>query len=406
LQTSTTPKLIINRDIVVITIQPWYYELGSNCKNIATELSKHNRVLYVNIPITRKTYYNKQNSEGVAKHCSIIRNKGKTIEQIKENMWQFYPTTLIESINWLPFTSVFRMINRMNNKRFAADIQQAIDQLGFKDVILFNDNDIYNGFHLKEFLSPALYIYYMRDFLQGYDFWKKHSSVLEPILISKADITVANSLYYADYCSKFNQRSSYIGQGCKLDLFDPEKISIIPDELKHIPRPIIGYIGALDSSRLDHTIISIIAKADTNWQVVLVGPEDEAFQQSDLHQLLNIHFIGRKPIEQLASFMKGFDVCINPQLINLITSGNYPLKIDEYLAMGKPVVATATKAMELFKEYTYMANTPNDYPGLVSTALKESNEETAQKGIAFARSHTWENSILKLYEAIEAANCR
>ena len=47
--------LIENRDIVIITIQPWYYELGSNCKNIALELAKHNRVLYVNIPITRKT---------------------------------------------------------------------------------------------------------------------------------------------------------------------------------------------------------------------------------------------------------------------------------------------------------------------------------------------------------------
>jgi teichuronic acid biosynthesis glycosyltransferase TuaH len=319
-------------------------------------------------------------------------------------MWQFYPTTLIESINWLPFTPLFRIINRINNQRFAANIQQAINELGFKDVILFNDNDIYNGFHLKEFLSPGLYIYYMRDFLQGYSFWKKHSSVLEPILIGKADITVANSLYYAEYCARFNQRSTYIGQGCKLDLFDPEKINTVPDELKKITGPMIGYVGALDSSRLDHVIIRTIAKANANWQVVLVGPEDEAFQQSDLHQLPNIHFIGRKPIEQLASFMKGFDVCINPQLINLITSGNYPLKIDEYLAMGKPVVATTTKAMELFKDYTYLANSANDYPMLITKALAEHNEQRAARGIVFARSHTWENSIMVLYDAIEAAN--
>ena len=69
---------------------------------------------------------------------------------------------------------------------------KALDRLQFKDFILFNDDDIYNGFYLKELLKPALYIYYMRDFLQGYDYWRKHTSVLEPRLIKKADVALAN----------------------------------------------------------------------------------------------------------------------------------------------------------------------------------------------------------------------
>ncbi len=397
---TTKDYLIQGRDIVIISIQPWYYELGSNCKNIATELAKQNRVLYVNIPITRKTYFSKKDNEGVANHCRIIKNKSNTIEKIDEQMWQFYPTTLIESINWLPFTTIFKIINKINNKRFAADIQKAITTLQFKNVILFNDNDIYNGFHLKELLSPAIYIYYMRDFLQGFDFWKKHSKVLEPELIRKADIAVANSLYYADYCFGFNKHSTYIGQGCNLDLFDPEKVMEIPVELSRISKPIIGYVGALDSSRLDHDILRILAKANANWQIVLVGPQDEAFQQSDLHQISNIHFIGKRPIEQLATYIKGFDVCINPQLINLVTSGNYPLKIDEYLAMGKPVVATKTKAMELFEGYTYLANTPQEYPELIEQVLYKNERFALAKGVLFAKSHTWENSITGLYKAI------
>lgn len=398
---TTKDYLIQGRDIVIISIQPWYYELGSNCKNIATELAKQNRVLYVNIPITRKTYFSKNNNEGVANHCRIIKNKSNTIEKIDEQMWQFYPTTLIESINWLPFTTIFKIINKINNKRFAADIQKAITKLQFKNIILFNDNDIYNGYYLKELLSPSVYIYYMRDFLQGFDFWKKHSSVLEPELIRKADLTVANSLYYAEYCSKFNKHSTYIGQGCKLDLFDAEKVKEIPAELRALSKPIIGYVGALDSSRLDHNIIRILAKANANWQIVLVGPQDEAFEQSDLHQISNIHFLGRKAMEQLPAYIKGFDVCMNPQLINLVTSGNYPLKIDEYLAMGKPVVATKTKAMELFQEYTYLAQNPEEYPSLVEKALKESTIHSATKGTLFAKSHTWENSIRTMYSAVK-----
>lgn len=396
----TQPKPVKNRDIVVVSIQPWYYELGSNCKNIALELAKHNRVLYVNIPITRKTFYSKSNSEGVARHCSIIKNKGNRLEQIGNSMWQFYPSTLIESINFLPFTSVFSVLNQINNKRFASDIKEAIADLGFKKIILFNDNDIYNGFYLKELLEPAMYIYYMRDFLQGYAFWKKHSSVLEPKLISKADLVATNSLYYSEYCLNYNPQTVYTGQGCKLDLFNPSTITSIPIEMLTIPRPIVGYVGALDSSRLDHRIIEAIATTNKNWQIVLVGPEDDVFKNSPLKQYKNIHFLGRKPMDELALFINSFDVCINPQLINPITKGNYPLKIDEYLAMKKPVVATYTKTMELFKDYTYLANSAAEYPALIKKALAEHSIIKAEKGQAFAQSHTWENSVNILYEGI------
>lgn len=398
----TQPTQVKNRDIVIVSIQPWYYELGSNCKNIALELAKHNRVLYVNIPITRKTFYSKNNSEGVARHCNIIKNKGNRLEQIGNSMWQFYPNTLIESINFLPFTSVFSVLNYINNKRFAGDIKEALAELGFKQIILFNDNDIYNGFYLKELLAPAIYIYYMRDFLQGYAFWKKHSSVLEPKLIGKADLVATNSLYYSDYCLNYNPQTVYTGQGCKLDLFNPSTITSIPGELQIIRRPIIGYVGALDSSRLDHQIIETIATANENWQVVLVGPEDEAFRKSTLKQYKNIHFLGRKPMVELASYVSGFDVCINPQLINPITKGNYPLKIDEYLAMGKPVVATYTKTMELFKDYVYLANNAAEYPSLIKKAIAEHSFVKAEEGKVFAHSHTWENSVNSLYTGINS----
>lgn len=392
--------LIQGRDIVVISIQPWYYELGSNCKNIATQFSRHNRVLYINIPITRKTFYARNNSKGVAEHCRIIREKGRTIEQIGENMWQFYPTTLIESINWMPSTAAFRAVNYINNRRFAADIRKAIKEMNFKNIILFNDNDIYNGFHLKELIKPSVYVYYMRDFLQGYPFWKKHSSVLEPKLIAKSDVVVTNSTYYAEYAAGFNPLSYYAGQGCNLALFKNQDYAA-PPELEEIKKPLIGYVGALDSARLHIPTIALIARARPDWSVVLVGPEDNNFINSELHQLPNVHFLGRKHISELPAFVKHFDVCMNPQEVNLITTGNYPLKIDEYLALGKPVVATRTKAMKLFEAYTFQADRPEEYPALIEKALQSTTPEVARSRVDFASSHTWENSIYETYRAID-----
>jgi glycosyltransferase involved in cell wall biosynthesis len=402
MMTSESNMDMEDRDVVVIGLQPWYYEIGSNCKNIALQFARKNRVLYVNLPVNRKTYLSKDKNSGIARHCSIIRARKGEIRQIGDQMWELYPLSVVESINALPSNKLFSIVNYFNNRRFANDIRRAAEKLGFRDIILFNDNDIYNGYFLKELLRPSLYIYYCRDFLQGYDYWKKHVSILEPKLIAKSDLAVANSLFYAEYCSGHNPNSYYIGQGCDLRLFDPDAGGSLPEDMKDIPQPVIGYVGAIDSARLDERIIEVIATTHPEWSVVLVGPEDELFRNSGLHRLSNVYFPGRRKMQELPGYMAAFDVCINPQLRNIITRGNYPLKIDEYLAMGKPVVATRTETMMLFEKHTFLAESPEDYPRLIEQAVADTDPVKRAERIAFARSHTWDNCMKELYKAISA----
>jgi len=394
--------LIKGRDIVIIGLQPWYYEIGSNCKNIALQFAKYNRVLYVNTPVNRKTWMGKDNNAGIQSHINIIWEKGNPVKQLDANLWELYPASIVESINFLPSTALFKIVNSINNRRFASDIKKAVAKLGFRDVILFNDNDFFNGHRLKQFLKPATYLYYSRDYLRGFSYWKKHGDVLEPEMIRNADAALANSLYLRDYCASFNPRSFYIGQGCNLELFDASVDHRLPGEMKDLKGPVVGYVGALTSERLDIGIIEKISKSLSDWNVVLVGPEDEAFRNSVLHQLPNVYFYGRQPLERLPSFIRHFDVCINPQLINIITVGNYPLKVDEYLAMGKPVVATSTKTMELFSDHTYLAASPAEYPELIKKAFQKNTAAMQEARISFARSHTWENCMHAIGDAVQS----
>jgi teichuronic acid biosynthesis glycosyltransferase TuaH len=392
--------VIKGRDIVIVGLQPWYFPTGCNCKNMALHFARHNRVLYVNFPIKRKAYLEKTPDPKIEKHIQIIKENGEKIRSIGSNIWELYPHTLVDSVNGLPSTKVMKVVNYINNRRFAKNIKAAMAVLGFKDIILFNDNDVYNGFYLKELLSPSLSIYYFRDFLQGYDYWKKHTRILEPQLIKKSDLVVANSEYYSEYSAPINRHSYYIGQGCSFEYFDHTKTFPVPEDIKKIKSPIIGYIGALDSARLDLGIIETIAKSNQDWNVVLVGPEDDVFKGSALHDIPNIHFLGGKPFDMLPAYVQSFDVCINPQVKNQITKGNYPLKIDEYLAMGKPVIATKTRAMGIFEAHTYQADHPHEYPELIKKALVEDDEEKRNIRISFAQSHTWENCMMELYKAV------
>jgi len=380
-----------NNDIVIISQQPWDTEIGSNCKNIALELSKTNRVLYINSPLDRITLFRKRKDPKIKKRVNIVQKKENGLVVIADNLWNLYPDCVVESINWLDKRWLFDFFNRINNRKLANSISRALKELGFKNIILFNDNEMFKAFYLSDYLKPTLSIYYSRDYMLGVDYWKKHGERLEPLLIAKNDLCFANSNYLADYCMQYNSESFYVGQGCDLEDFNNRSL-IRPKDLAS-DKIIIGYVGALNSIRLDIDIIAHIAYELPQFSIVLVGPEDEVFKTSILHALDNVVFLGQKRVDELPDYIYAFDLCINPQLVNEVTIGNYPRKIDEYLSAGKPIVATYTKTMEIFKQNVYLAVTKEDYVTLIKKALAENNDNLAVERRNLALTHTWENSV-------------
>lgn len=391
---------ITGRDIVITGLQAWDNDIGSNCINIAKEFAKDNRVLYVNFPLDSKTIMNGKSDAKVQKRLDIIKNQKDDLEQVGENIWTLYPKTTIQSINWIAIENIFNYLNKRNNTKFAFEISKALKRLNFNNFFIFNDSDMFRSFYLKEFLKPELYIYYSRDNLIAVDYWKKHGIRIEAELIAKSDLCTANSTYLADYCRQFNPNSYYVGQGCDLSLFNPNLMIDIPEDIKTIKSPIIGYVGALVGLRLDIKLLEFIAENRPLWSIVLVGPEDDNFKNSRLHSYPNVHFLGAKKMAELPLYVKAFDVCINPQLVNEVTIGNYPRKIDEYLAMGKPTVATQTTAMKVFADYCYLAKNKEGYIKAIESALSTNSNEEAARRRDFAMTHTWENNVEEIYKAI------
>src|SRR5690606_1304238 len=118
------------RDIIMVGQQAWDTEIGSNCRNIALEFSKQNRVLYVNSALDRITKIRYANDSKVQKRLKVIQGKQTGLERVSENLWVYYPDRIIESINWIRPHWLFRVLNRRNNFRFASSIQTAISELG------------------------------------------------------------------------------------------------------------------------------------------------------------------------------------------------------------------------------------------------------------------------------------
>ncbi|RYE23731.1 MAG: glycosyltransferase [Sphingobacteriales bacterium] len=220
------------------------------------------------------------------------------------------------------------------------------------------------------------------------------------MIMAKADAIAANSAYLARYASQNNSNAADVGQGCEVGDF-LNAPAHKPTDIAGIGYPIIGYVGSITSTRLDIKLVQYIASTRKDWNIVLVGPADDNFKNSGLTQMENVHFLGPKPQQELASYVHAFDVCFNPQLLNQMTIGNYPRKVDEYLAAGKPVVATKTETMEMFGENAFLCDTAEEYIIAIEQALQEQHvPEKVAARVAMGKAHTWQASVEKIYSLI------
>lgn len=391
------------KDFIITSLQNWDIEIGSTIKNTALEISKENRVLYVSTPLDISTRLrgNKQ-SPSYIRRMDVIKGKASPLRQINKNLWVLDCPFILLSINSLP-TPFFNFFNRQNNRRLGKWIVKQAQALGFNNFIHLIDTDIYRSRYLKEYIHPAVSIYYRRDYIIGEAYWRKHGTRLEPELAASADIVLANSTRFAAELQKYNPNTYPIETGVNLELYDAFKNYELPAEMRNIPRPIIGYMGTVNSTRLDGDLLYDIIRKRPDYHFVFTGPEDDSFKRHPIHTLENVHFLGRKNTGELPAYISAYDVCINPQMVNDITDGNYPLKIDEYLAMGKPTVATNTHTMrDIFAQHTHLATNCEEWLSAIDGALTEvDNKELMRQRISFAQTHSWGHSVNKIYKIIE-----
>jgi glycosyltransferase involved in cell wall biosynthesis len=384
---------------VLIAQQEWALNLGSNARNLAAEISKKHRVMYVNPAMDIKSIYKQIGTKHGKERLRMALGLGQNTIKAGENLWVHTPATLNLSINWLRNRKLYNILNRRNARGFFKSIRRILERLNWAEekTIVFNDSQMFNALYTKTYLAPLLSFYYIRDNLIEHPYFKYHGSVVEPQAIATMDAIFANSAYLADYGRHYNPRSLDIGQGCELDMYDADRNYPIPADIESIPHPRLGYIGFLTGERLDIQLLEDLADEKPEWSWVLIGPEEIMFQQSKLHSKPNVYFLGARKPDTLPTYIQHLDVCLNPQSVNALTVGNYPRKIDEYLAMGKPTVATDTPAMQMFLPHVHLAVGVPAYVQAIEQALQPVSAADRQAGIDCAKSHTWEACVDKIY---------
>ncbi|HYK04769.1 MAG TPA: glycosyltransferase [Thermoanaerobaculia bacterium] len=157
--------------------------------------------------------------------------------------------------------------------------------------------------------------------------------------------------------------------------------------LDGVPHPIAGYFGAI-APWFDVALLAKVAEARPGYSFVIIGGVFDV-DVAPLKALPNVQFLGQQPYALMPAYLRDFDACMIPFVVNEITAATDPVKFYEYLSLGKPVVSTHMPELEPYRELLYLADDAGDFLEKLDRAVAEDDEGLRARRVALARANTW-----------------
>lgn len=203
--------------------------------------------------------------------------------------------------------------------------------------------------------------------------FSKHDLPNDPreiALIRRVDQVIIHSRKLMEKKGSFNANTIQVPNGVEYAAYaapHPE-----PDDMAAIPRPRMGYVGVI-KGQLDIELLFQLAKRRPDWSFVLVGPKgylgEKASLLEQLSKLPNVHLTGNRQLSELPAYMQAMDVCLMCYEVCDYTNFIYPLKLNEYLATGRPVVSAAIDSVDGLQPLVSIPRSIDEWERAMSEAL-------------------------------------
>ncbi len=263
----------------------------------------------------------------------------------------------------LPFSSI-RAVRNWNRRSVVEAVHAAASEQGIENPIVVSA--VPNACDFVGALGGRRVVYYcVDDFTQwpGLD----HDIVreMDERMIARADVLIATSRKLETRLEASGKPTHLLAHGVDLDLFGT-KATNEHACLQGIPAPRAGYFGLFDE-RHDVALIAELAARMKDVSFVFTGPA--TLGDPRLQAQGNIHFTGPVPYHELPSLIAGLDVLFLPYRVDSFTDSISPLKLKEYLATGKPVVATPMAEILPYRDHVSVASNVGEWEAALRAAL-------------------------------------
>jgi glycosyltransferase involved in cell wall biosynthesis len=382
-------------DFLCISTTDWDEIWGSRQQIMSRLAQKGNRVVFVERQVgpehlLKDPYLRKQ---------KISSWKRPALREIEPNIWLLNPPIS------LPGRYYTNRINHFNQSRLADWITDQLQSTGIRQPVLW----IYppHSAPLVGKFNEILSVYHCIDRFSAGTTGRKKRTIerQESELLEKVDIVFTHSLGLKSlFEKKVNQPIFMLPSAADVAFF--QSIEAIHPDLSEIPHPRLGIFGTLDE-RIDSTNLLKIGASHPEWQFLLVGRIRPGFVHlPQLKMLNNFHFLGNRLNSELPSLMNGCDVLLAPYTSGEKTEFINPLKIYEYLSIGKPVVSTPLPEIRDLSHYLIFAVDAKEFVHGISEALVDETSEKTTERRQVARAFNWNHRVDFIIETIQKASVK
>jgi glycosyltransferase involved in cell wall biosynthesis len=368
-------------DIICFGGEDWWYKNQAHIDmQLMKRFSKLGITLYVNSIVMQKPKL----FEGKKFVKKLIRKMKSIFTGLKNSdagFWVYSPFTLpVHHIAWA---------RRLNEMILQFQLWLVARKLGIQNPIMWVACPA--ACNVAVNMQKDLLVYQRTDCFEEYpnvdpDIIRKYDQKLKAC----ADLTLfVSSSFYKEERSRC-KNAFFLDHGVDYDLFTmAEQNPYKPEDIADVAKPIVGFFGAIDDHTSDIDFVEKVVDLLPQMSFVFVG--DASSSIAGLKKRKNVWLLGQKPYEQIPHYGKCFDVAIMPWRQNRWIKACNPIKLKEYLALGKPVVSTPFPELKKYHDVVYQAKTPEEFAGVIEKALAEDNEEliaARRKGI---ETDTWDS---------------
>ncbi len=363
---------------------------------MSTLAANGNRVLFV-----ENTGVRRPNFKDIPRLRKRIRNwwRGtKGFRQEQDNLFVYSPLVLP-----FPYSRIARWMNRFIITRA---IRRWIQALGLQRPLVWTFLPTPLALDIIDAIEPTLVIYYCIDDFESSSSGARLIRQAEDRLLKAADLVFVTSERLRHRVLEQREQVEVLPFAVDFPRFEKERLAnqSKPNELVEIDSPIVGYVGGLHRW-VDQDLLVEAARVLPDVEFVFVGPEQ--CDMSKLKAQPNIHLLGSRNYDELPRYIKCFDVGLIPYVLSEYALNVYPTKLNEYLAMGLPVVATnlpeVRKFNEDFNDVVSIADDSASFASQIQESLANNTPAQVQRRIEVASQNSWQARLEHMSTLITTA---
>ena len=386
--------MLLNRSIICFGGEDWWYHHPHSKAHLMRKFARAgNKVIFVNsismgLPSLGHKDLLPRIKRKLGSYSKLARETEEGITVVSPASLPFFGTAAARTVNR---RAISAQINRLARSRGLSRpilwiaIPTAAEMIGAFDesVVVYQVSDKYDANTMDHATDPLL----IRR-------------------LHEAAIDAANLIFYSGR-KLFNEatrgcdRSYLLEQGVDYDHWRRvgDKTVAVAPEVAKIPRPRIGYFGAIEPWLVDQELIKRAARERPEWHWIFIGNKSRGLEIEDLP---NTHFLPPVAYADLPAYAAGFDVCVLPwETEQSFTSYGSAIKVREYLATGKPVVIAPLPEYEPMGDVLRIARSREEFLRLVDEALRDDDPVMKEKRQAAVSSGTWEARAEYVSQLIE-----